>query len=171
MDSDRPRSKRELLRDLRIWETAHLRPTNNKTKEKSWDDKNWANKHQDEFADLVAQARESARNKRRKVEEEKDKKEDKSDEKEGQAESDVEGKKQEEAPTKEISAIEVRDEPRIAAADHEMALDDRPASQPTPLHGIEVSPRISPSTAPFAEPSQAEKRKYSAIESPPAPIS
>lgn len=59
-DSTRPRTTRELLRDLDTWERsqggrATLRDT--KTKEKDFDGQAWARDNKDQFADLIAQAR------------------------------------------------------------------------------------------------------------------
>ena len=145
MDSNRPRSKRELLRDLRTWELAHVKPANNKTKAPEWDDQNWAQRHQGEFSDLVAKARESVNNKRRKVEEDEAKKA--------------------EGGEKDAAAVEVRDEPRIARREERvLGEEQRPAaSQPPPATRTELEALPIPRSA--SQPAQPmEKRKFSTLE-------
>ncbi|KAI5804983.1 hypothetical protein EDC01DRAFT_610190 [Geopyxis carbonaria] len=68
VDSNRQRSKQELLKNLEIWERAHIKPANNKTKGPEWSDVRWAHKNQDNFSSLVQKAKQNA--KRRKVEQE-----------------------------------------------------------------------------------------------------
>lgn len=133
------------MRDLRTWEIAHVKPANNKTKAPEWDDQNWAQRHQGDFSDLVAKARESVNNKRRKVEEDEAEK--------------MEGR------TKDEAAVEVRDEPRIARREEQVAGEEqRPAaSQPPPETRTELEALSIPRSA--SQPTQpTEKRKFSTLQ-------
>jgi hypothetical protein len=69
-DSNYPRPKRELLRALDTWESAHTRPQNNKTKATTWSDESWLEINRDSYSSLVQRAKENA--KRRKVDVEKE---------------------------------------------------------------------------------------------------
>lgn len=59
-DSSRPRSNRELLRELDTWERSQGGKASGKeaaTKKKDFDGKEWARGNKDQFADLIRQAR------------------------------------------------------------------------------------------------------------------
>ena len=71
VDAKYPKTKKELLAALATWERAYNKPANNKTKSADWSDGEWGNKHQDDFKNLIEQARRNV--KRRKVEPEDEK--------------------------------------------------------------------------------------------------
>lgn len=57
LDSNRLRSKQELLAALRTWERAENRPTNNRTKASDWSDERWGVEYRDSFISLAEQAK------------------------------------------------------------------------------------------------------------------
>lgn len=67
-DSNRPKTKQELLRDLDVWERTQgsMAPTSSTSahlgaqiKDKNFDGAGWSTKHSDAFKDLIANARKS----------------------------------------------------------------------------------------------------------------
>ncbi|KAF8241330.1 DNA repair protein rad18 [Wilcoxina mikolae CBS 423.85] len=57
VDSLHPQSKRELLNALDMWEKAHVKPSNNKTKTVGWSDEAWSVGHRHDFSDLIERAK------------------------------------------------------------------------------------------------------------------
>jgi hypothetical protein len=144
IDSEYPKSKRELLRELDIWERAHTKPVNNKTKEATWSDEAWGAKHGGEFKDLVEAAKRGI--KRRKVE----------DTVEGDGKKELEVK--DEAPNADPN-------PQIQES---MKEDSKPESEPNPgpqqpplelsqeppLSSLALSPRPQPVNKSTTAPTQ-----------------
>lgn len=56
-DSDKPRSKRDLLRELDSWERSHYNSNNSGVMKKDFDGGQWSKGHEAQFKDLIAQAR------------------------------------------------------------------------------------------------------------------
>jgi E3 ubiquitin-protein ligase RAD18 len=58
-DSDNPRTKRELLKELDSWERSQFAPNPNSATlmRKDFDGDKWSKGHNDQFKDLIAQAR------------------------------------------------------------------------------------------------------------------
>ncbi|KAL7266285.1 E3 ubiquitin-protein ligase rad18 [Rhizina undulata] len=57
VDSNKPRTKAELLLELNTWERAHIKPPNKPTKAPGWSDDQWAIRHNDDFSLLIEQAK------------------------------------------------------------------------------------------------------------------
>lgn len=132
IDSEYPKSKRELLRELDVWERAHTKPVNNKTKETTWSDEAWGAKHGGDFKDLVEVAKRGI--KRRKVEE--------TSERDEKKELEMKDEAPNADPNPQIQEAEaMKEESKAESRGSQQPLEP---SQEPPLRSLALSPRPRP---------------------------